>query len=329
MNQENQQKDYWLSLIVDYLTGSISESSRIELEDWVSVSDDNRKYFEEMKEVWAASGLVNDDPKFDSDKAYQLFKKRTRVVKRYTLRQFIPYAVAAVTLVFLSYFAYSYYSIYDQGNNFVSRIIIPHGSKSQIELSDGTKVWLNAGSHLEIDNNFGKKERKVKLYGEATFDVVKNSKCPFFVETDAIDIKVTGTTFNVNTYKENKETRIALLNGSVELLLGKGNSAVMNPNDLAVINQTTRKVSIYEGGIKDALAWRENRLLFNGERFEDIVSVLERNFNVKINIHRETIKEQRFAGDFVNDEKIEQVLNIMASNKKFTYKIKGKVIDIY
>jgi len=81
--------------------------------------------------------------------------------------------------------------------------------------------------------------------------------------------------------------------------------------------------------LENALAWKDNRLIFNGESFEQIIATLERAYNVKVNIRNDQIKKRRFAGDFTNNETIEQIFNIMSVNGKFQYRINGNIIDVY
>lgn len=261
------------------------------------------------------------------NKLLTTIKTKNPAAKKRNLRKALSYAAAIASVIIMSFTVLHY--IKEDKHSAISRITVPNGAKSELNLSDGSKIWLNSGSYMEVYDNFGDNERRVKLYGEATFDVAPNKECPFIVETSTVDIRVLGTIFNVNTYKENKEMKVALIEGSVELFAGRNKMATMKPNDLAIINHQEKKIAIYENRTENALNWRQNKLYFNGEAFEDIRHILERNFDIKINVHNKSISSLRFTGDFVNDEKIEQIMNIMASNRKFQYKITGNVIDIY
>lgn len=335
MNSNNQPQEYWLNLIVDYLTGSISTSSCRELEEWLAASEENRSYFQELQEVWKSMGIVNDMATFNNDKAFQLFKGRVQAdrpgrKKIYALpRRALSYAAVIIPFLILSYFTFAYFTGDDnQYLQDISKIEVPNGSKSQIELKDGTKVWLNAGSTLQFNEDFGKAERKVTLYGEASFEVARNEELPFIVATGEVDIRVLGTTFNVNTYQESGEIKVALLEGSVELLSDAGESIRMKPGNMAIYHTGSRKIEVREGGISNAFGWRDNLLIFEGESFAQIVHVLERTYNVHIRIHNEELKSRQFAGDFVNNS-IEQVMSIVSTRQNFTYKIDGNQIDIY
>lgn len=334
MESKRQYTEDNVNLIIDFFSGSISNSSQIELERWLNASEDNRQLFEELEKAWVLAGVIKDENMFDSDKAYQIFRNRVDLAlqakpRKYTLRRLLPYAATVASIIILALSIYFYSKPPLSNDSFVSKIEVPYGSKSQIELKDGTKVWLNAGSKLYFSNDFGQKDRKVSFEGEASFEVAKNEKLPFIVHTGAIDVKVLGTTFNVNTYEESGEIKIALLEGEVELSSDIGEVMRMKVNDVAIYNRTSKKTDIYSNSIEGSFGWRDNLLVFNNETFEQIAHVLERKFNVKFYIHDDSIKKRRFRGDFVNNETIEQILNIMSTNKILTYKIEGDIINIY
>src|SRR5690606_25711612 len=125
-----------------------------------------------------------------------------------------------------------------------------YGTQTQLQLADGTKVWLNAGSKLSFPISFnGLDERKVKLIGEGFFKVNKNARQAFIVQTSHMDIKVLGTSFNVNAYENEDNITVALEEGKVSLLKcarGKTKEMIsLNPNEVAsydlINNQITHK----------------------------------------------------------------------------------------
>ncbi|HTG55228.1 MAG TPA: FecR family protein, partial [Niabella sp.] len=113
------------------------------------------------------------------------------------------------------------------------------GSKSNLVLPDGTRVLLNSDTRLSYNQSFGKQAREVMLEGEAYFEVVKDAQHPFIVHTNAMDIKVLGTVFNVRAYNNEKNTQTTLLEGSVEVILNKRNErnlVVLKPREKIVVN---------------------------------------------------------------------------------------------
>ncbi|HEY4335346.1 MAG TPA: FecR family protein, partial [Puia sp.] len=111
------------------------------------------------------------------------------------------------------------------------------GSRSKIQLPDGTQVWLNADSRLIYSESFRGDAREVQLCGEAYFDVVKDRQHPFIIHTSTIDVTVLGTTLNVRSYSNEKNTEAVLIRGSVEVTLhnNPGKKIILKPNDKLVV----------------------------------------------------------------------------------------------
>ena len=328
MDTQNQHKEHWLNLIIDRLTGTISEDSDLCLQEWIHASDENSRYFKNMELLWHSMEVVHEGEQYDSDRAFLLFKQRIETEntintrKSFTLKKVLSYAAILISFITLNCLIHQYY-IHPSDQNILrlSEIAVPNGSKTKLTLQDGTKVWLNAGSKIQYDSDFGKKNRLLKLSGEAYLEVAKDENCPFIVDAGEIKVKVLGTCFNVRAYKDNEEIKVALLRGSVEMETNNGDMLRLVPKDTGICHNT--------GCSQNCIGWIDNKFIFNGESFEQITKILERTFNVKINIHRESIKKRCFIGDFVNNETIEQIFKVMSSNEKFTYTIKGNIIDVY
>ncbi len=342
MDIQNQDKEYWFNLVVDHLTGSISDENRLLLAGWRNSSKENEQQFVEIQKMWQMLSVSSRDETFDEQRAYRLFKERITaeagvarrkpMARNQLFKRIIRYAAVLVPIAVLSYFTYRYFMVasgYQEMPLLMSEVSVPNGSKTQMKLQDGTVVWLNAGSRIQYDSDFAKANRVLSLSGEAYFEVARDKHIPFIVNVGDLKIKVLGTRFNVNAYEENDGVNVSLLQGSVEMDTEKGDIFVLKPGDVACYNTVTGETAISTNAMKNTLAWVSNILVFSGETFEQIVHTLERNFDVKVNIHNEQIKTRRFAGDFTNNETIEQIFTVMSVNGKFRYRIKGNVIDIY
>ncbi len=228
------------------------------------------------------------------------------------------------------------------------------GSKSKIELPDGTQVWLNADSRITYNENFHGPQREVQLSGEAFFDVVKDECRPFIIHTTSIDIKVLGTAFNVRSYENEKNTETSLIRGSVEITLVKSpdkKKIILKPNDKLIVNNekattppdsfvvkekeksnlpvmTLSKINYQK---KDSAAvetlWVNNRLAFDGEPLEDIVLKIERWFDVKVEIADEKMRRVPYTA-FFEDENLQQVMEALQLTGKFRYTINKKEVTI-
>jgi len=230
----------------------------------------------------------------------------------------------------------------------VSRIITKNGSKTNLLLPDGTKVWLNAGSSIAYDSTYGKTIREVALSGEGYFDVVKNIDKPFIIHTSKINIKVLGTQFNVRSYPTDNTTEASLIRGSIEVtfkdkpnkkVILKPNEKIVvdnnrNTNDIftAVQQNNTKKVHEipgvdikkltyeYKTGTIIETSWVENKLIFQDEPFDEIARQLERWYGVSIIFKTNLLKEERLTGSFKN-ETVLQALDALKFTASFNYSI--------
>ncbi len=206
------------------------------------------------------------------------------------------------------------------------------GSKSKVQLPDGSEVWLNADSRITYKENFQGQNREVQLQGEAFFDVARDDARPFIIHTPSIDVRVLGTAFNVRAYADEKNTETSLIRGSVEITLVKSpdrKKIILKPNDKLIVNNELATVLdkraddaaaplLTLGKIKyqakDTLAqetmWTLNKLVFDAEPIEEVALKLERWYDVKVTIADEALRKTPFTGTF-EGESLETVLEAM------------------
>ncbi|MDR1407013.1 MAG: DUF4974 domain-containing protein [Tannerella sp.] len=339
---QKQEDEYWMNLIVDSLTGAASGETEAQLAAWRDTTVANERRYVEMKNIWDSLSLSVHDERFDARQAYLLFKarvqaetertgRRRRTGRRLPLRRVAAVAAILIPVLLLSYFTYRYRTLRPmvEEEMLLSEISVPNGSKTQMRLQDGSIVWLNAGSRLQYDSGFGKTNRTCILSGEAYLEVEKNTDLPFIVKTDAVTVTVLGTRFNVHAYDNEDNVTVCLLEGNVEMHVENVNVFRLHPGQMAEYQKTTGKTGISALATEHTLDWMNNRLVFNGETFEQIADILARSFNVKITIRDDRIKQYRFAGEFVKNETVEQVFAVMAASGKFRYRINGNMIEVY
>jgi len=233
--------------------------------------------------------------------------------------------------------------------NFVST---KNGSKSKLQLPDGTQVWLNSGSNISYDNDFGGATRQVRLTGEAFFDVVKDNARPFIIHTATVDITVLGTAFNVRSYPEEKVTETSLIRGAVEVTL-KANAdkkIFLKPNEKLIVSNDSTLVksdSIHIADVrkkpaamtltqvhhlnKDTVAsevlWTKNKLVFDGETLSEVALKLERWYGVKVIIQGDELKNMEYTGVF-DDDNLTEVLYALQLSGNFKYVVRRNEVII-
>lgn len=333
----------WDNYIIACLNNTIGKEDKIALEEWMSSNSDNLAYFNQIRKIWNILQITENCKDFDSDRAFALFQDKikyytsenSRVIhndipekKIINWKNYIKYAAVITVCILVGYGILQKRSsspIYSG----ISQIVVPKGSKTDMMLLDGTHVTLNSGSKIELASDFGNKDRVIKLQGEACFTVAHDSLRPFFVEAGDIRVKVLGTKFNINAYSTNEEIRVFLIEGSVEMNTFKSEPVKLKPNQTAIYNTKSQMLLLEEFSEIYSLGWLNDKLMFSNESFEQIAYRLERKFDIKINIHNNSIKKQRFTGDFVNDETIEQIFKIILSDNRYHYKINKSEVDIY
>lgn len=225
------------------------------------------------------------------------------------------------------------------------------GSRSKVELPDGSIVWLNAGSLLEYGSDFGKTVRKVSLTGEAFFDVAHDKEKPFTIHTTAFDLKVLGTTFNVRAYPEEKRTEAALITGMLEVSFSDqpSKTVVLKPAEkISVTNKenATDSLQIASAASKQAPAvspvtyqpgdgsvietsWVNNKLVFRNKPFEEVTMEMSRWYNVNFEIRDKTLLTKRFTATFETETIYEALARLSDSYSFFfTYDKTKKVFII-
>ena len=378
MHQEN----IW-TLIAKKLSGEATPSELTDLEKELRANPDLHYSVEPLMDLWQTKGQSGkidgreaferhvqrmdelgidytsaDQPEFSEGSAPS---KRSRLYIR---------AVIAIPLLALSIFAADrllftkntrppLLAAASQPARPISEISTRNGSKTNLILPDGTKVWLNAGSRLTYDSAFGKLHREVSLSGEGYFDVVKNKEKPFIIHASKINIKVLGTEFDVKSYPSDKTTETSLIRGSIEVTFNDQPSkkVILKPNEKLVVDnvkyighlaQTTDNAAdkrsvpeipkdaavrnlTYENktGTVIETSWVENKLVFQAESFEDIARKLERWYGVSITFDNERLKDTHLTGSFTN-ETIRQALDALKFTATFNYSIdNNNNINIY
>lgn len=199
-----------------------------------------------------------------------------------------------------------------------------------VSLPDGTSVTLNHYSTLTYPERFKTDNREVELNGEAYFEVSKDKKHPFIVQTDAVDVRVLGTHFNVDAYRDSHDVRTTLLTGSVAVS-NKSNSEhmILKPNEIAIYNKVekklTRKLLV---DATDEISWRHGEFIFDDVPLSDIARKLSNSFGTTIQITDSALQNYRISARFPNGEDLETILSVLQDAGYFNYSHDNNQITI-
>ncbi len=205
---------------------------------------------------------------------------------------------------------------------------VPLGGFYPLSLSDGTKVWLNAGSELKYPVEFNGDVRDVYLHGEAYFEV-KKDKIPFIVNLEDSRIEVLGTCFNVNAYKENANILATLKSGSIAFYSEKENNrTVIKPGQQLKMNASTGQTSVREVDADSYTSWTEGMFNFNEMTLDEIMKVIARWYQVDVVFRNEKIRHDQYYGKMPMYSDIEDVLRKIEMSGNVKYKLEGKMLTI-
>ncbi|SEN59960.1 FecR family protein [Flavobacterium sp. CF108] len=212
-------------------------------------------------------------------------------------------------------------------------IKIPYGKKFRLQLSDGTMVHLNAGTTLKYPVKFIPGEnRQVFLDGEAFFDVAKDKKHPFIVNADELNVRVLGTHFNVSNYPEDAATDVVLVEGSVGMYQSNEEfdalkNTILKPGFKGSFNKENAKISTKAVITDIYTSWINGGLTFRNMTFKNIITKLERRYNVTIVNKNEKLANEKFNASF-SDESIDKVMSYFNDIHGINYTIKNDQILI-
>ena len=223
--------------------------------------------------------------------------------------------------------------LYDMLAEQINTLQVPYGQRLKFTLPDGSSVQLNSGAKIEYPSVFKKNLRRVKLSGEAVFDVEHDERCPFVVETFASDIRVLGTKFNVVADERHQRFSTALLQGRVQItnrLDPTQKDIILKPNDIA--NLSNGHLFIEPITDPEILCWTEGLINISGLPFDELMEKFERAFDVKIDISLEKLPNIRnVSGKIRVNDGIDKALHILQYTADFSYKKNSEtnVVTIY
>ena len=360
--KEKNISDSLIESIAGYYTNKLTQGQAEELLKWVSESKDNRCYFHEIGKVWYTSSQLS-SKETDAGKAWKnLLNKIEENDKRPMPK---PEVRIRLSVIYRSVAAVLLLAALGIGSIFVFRLqkpnseiayfeaLAPKGSRSVITLSDGSVVWLNSGTKLRYQRNFGQEGRELYLEGEAYFVVAENKQVPFIVKTSEICITATGTAFNVKAYSDENVVETTLENGEVRIdelnasrLKSESAPVFLKPNQKAVFVKSTKNLSISgprrktqlsgnESEVKmrtiplriDTLvdtklttSWKDSRWIFKSEKLLKLAPILERRYDITITFRDSILRSYKFTGT-LKEESLVQVLKAICLAAPIRYEI--------
>lgn len=211
------------------------------------------------------------------------------------------------------------------GNSFHT-LNIPRGGQYMVTLSDGTKVWLNSESSLTYPVVFGGAERKVILKGEAYFEVSENKQKPFIAQTDHAAVHVLGTHFNIHAYRDEKNVKVTLMEGSVRLSAG-ADKAILAPGEQGIVDTARAGIERKKVNVSQVMAWKAGYFVFRSNTIQDIMRQIGRWYDVEV-VYEGEIPKGTFGGTYSRNKDINDLLKGLELTGLVHFKIEGRRIIV-
>ena len=311
---------YWF-LTGRYLSENITKEEQTELDNHLNSNKHYKEQFEDHIKIWKSFASAQKDIDFDSANSWLELKamidtSEKRKIIRHGHLNIWKYTAAAVIFIMLTI---GIILIINKSSNTVS--FITKLEKQSVVLPDGTKIWLNRNSQLSYNASFGKETRKVRLKGEAYFEVEHNPEKPFIIESNHTFTKVLGTKFNVSSYEKDSIICVSVVQGKVQFGISdsKEESVILTNNCTGTFLKKTE--GLYKSTISDpnALAWRTNRLVFSNSSLSNVIDELEDLYNINIVVKSPEIYNCTFSGTF-NNQSIDEIIKIMEYTLNLDFK---------
>jgi len=319
-------------IMMKYLQGECSPEEETLFLEWLQQSPENKKRFFEYKALWnyrRVKHFGTDDQlnkaTIDLHRNIHLAESRRR--KQVYLR-FARYAAIFIFALALPALYTTYHHLYT-APGLITVSIAQTDSSKFVTLSDGSRVWLNSNSSITYPEKFSSVERIVQFTGEGYFEVAHDSLHPFKVQTDNVQVRVLGTSFNVRSYASDRKTETTLVEGKVVIQNKQGNNlAVLTPGQMGEYDKTSQYLSVKAVDTEHYTAWRYGLVSLTNVTLGDITQKLSELYQVHFIINDPTAKQTSYNFSFRKGQSIDKVLEMLGFIAPIRYTVQGKEISI-
>ncbi|MFV0582445.1 MAG: FecR family protein [Parabacteroides gordonii] len=297
-------------LLHKFFAGAATLEEKEAIMHWMESDPGNKQFLLKERKLYNAVLLHGEDKQVQQQAGRQQYFLRRGIAR------FLRVAAMIVVAFGLGYF---WQSEKTEGPIAMQTISVPAGQCVNVTLPDGSNIWLNAQTTIQYPVSFNKENRQVKLDGEAYFDVAKDSKRPFIVNTKECSVEVLGTKFNIDAYSSRDKFETVLMEGSVKVsMLDDPTQAVsLKPNNKVYRSNgklLTQKVSNYE-----RYRWKEGLICFVDEPFKVVMEDFEKFYGLTIVVNNQKVTQYLYTGKFKQTDGVDYALSLLQKNIHFTY----------
>ncbi len=307
-----------------YFDNTLPEHEIAEVESWINSSDENRKLAKQLYWLHYATNTLHTMQSVDTKAALRKVRGRIAASRRRVVWNRI---VQVAAVLFIPVTLIAFWGFYGEpevqdGVQYVE-MKTTSGMVSTVTLPDSSKVWLNSNSYLKYPIRF-EGERRVELVGEGYFKVAKDDQKRFVVETNIMEIEVTGTEFNVDAYnRSGRDVRTTLVEGSINMTFNGNDNREhyvdVHPGQRVAIDPTTMDWSIRRVNTADAASWKDGRIVFDKTPLSEALRMIENRFNVEFVVRNPKFYEHNFTGMFT-DQRLDIILEHFKRSSKMRFR---------
>lgn len=324
-----EKKDYIYKLIALEYSGDLDKQQQEELLSWMELSRENFSDYQKVVNLLSLSDKLVAMKKIETSKDLLLVKKKLNPGMNYSIWLLRFQRVAAILILPLLIYTLWSISNLNEINNKRSTTLknteTAFGVRTQIELSDGTMVWMNSGSKLSYPEEFDGSTREVKLIGEAYFQVKSDKDHPFFVDLNGYKIKATGTSFNISNYPGDKDISTFLEHGKVSMLMGNEEGQLepiqLKENELIILNKAQKQYKIQSTDGLKYLGWIKGLLILKNDSINYVADRLGRWYNAEVIFDEKLSKSGYVFTATFKQESLEEAIKLLSYSSPITYKI--------
>lgn len=316
-------------IVAKFLMGDCTEDELREVNSWLDESKENTRELFKLEEVYHLGkiGCASDEEKVEKAEKRLLKRLEQEKTKQYKVRRmygWMRYAAMFIGVFILGGMGYLLFQNYDRPEELLA--VTTQDTIKELKLPDGTQVWLNKHTTLKYPREFAATGRKVYLEGEGYFEVKRNPEKPFIVQSEAMQVRVLGTVFNLKSDHVKMSAVATLLKGEIEV---RGNHEegmiVLSPGQKAELNGVTRKLVVkqVDTGFEN---WHDNQFIFDKADIYTIARTFENSYGVKIILAPDIDVKKTYSGTLKKKENVEAVLKQVKNAIPIEYKVVGNSV---
>lgn len=312
------------SLLLRYIIGEVTQEENLLVKEWSGKDTANEELLIQLARMYYAQRTQQRIKNRDTEAAFRIVNNK---IKRKGRRLFLQrVGVAASLIIGILGIGSFFFQYLDLRESFLPSMITVESndnSRTRLVLPDGTEVCLNSGSSITYPSHYTDGERNVTLSGEAYFKVTHNKEKPFVV--NALDkkykVKVLGTEFNMQAYKDDNVIQTTLIAGSVQVdIQGRNTKTVLLPSQKAIYSLQNNELEVVSANTDRETDWMYSRLVFKKTPMPEVLARLSRFYKVEFDVRNKIIDTYTFTGTF-EDRPLYQVLDYMKISSQIDYNI--------